>query len=235
MSMLIVAAAVFLAIHLLVAGTRARDGLVSALGENAYLGLFSLVSAGVIVWMVVAYNAAQASGNSRVLYDLGRGVRDLGIPILAIAFLLAVPGLLTPNPTTVRQEHAAQKAGAVRGVLRITRHPFLWGVAIWAAFHVAVNGDQASVFFFGTFLVLALLGTVSIDAKRRRKLGVGWTDFASKTSNVPFGAILSGRTSFSAKEYFDWRFLLALIVFIALLFAHAALFGVSAFPGGWVP
>jgi uncharacterized membrane protein len=80
--------------------------------------------------------------------------------------------------------------------------------------------------------VLALLGTLSIDAKRRRKLGGGWTDFASKTSNVPFGAILSGRTSFSAKEYFDWRFLLALIVFIALLFAHAALFGMSAFPGG---
>jgi hypothetical protein len=39
-----------------------------------------------------------------------------------------------------------------------------------------------------------------------------------------------GRTSFRAKEYFDWRFLLALIVFIALLFAHAALFGVSTFP-----
>jgi hypothetical protein len=73
----------------------------------------------VIVWMVVAYNAAQASGDSRVLYDLGRGVRDLGIPIVAIAFLLAVPGLLTANPTTVRQEAAAQKAGAVRGVLRI--------------------------------------------------------------------------------------------------------------------
>jgi hypothetical protein len=39
----------------------------------------------------------------------------------------------------------------------------------------------------------------------------------------------------AAKEYFDWRFLLALIVFIALLFAHAALFGVGAFPDGWVP
>jgi uncharacterized membrane protein len=139
------------------------------------------------------------------------------------------------NPTTVRQEATAQKAGAVRGVLRITRHPFLWGVAIWAAFHVAANGDEASVVFFGTFLVLALLGTLSIDAKRRRKLRGGWTDFASKTSNVPFGAILSARTSFSAKEYFDWRFLLALILFIALLFAHAALFGVSAFPDGWVP
>jgi uncharacterized membrane protein len=70
---------------------------------------------------------------------------------------------------------------------------------------------------------------------KRRSLGGEWTDFASKTSNVPFGAILSGRTSFSAKEYFDWRFLLALIVFVALLFAHGALFSVSAFPDGWVP
>jgi uncharacterized membrane protein len=226
---------VFLAIHLLVSGTRVRDGIVGIIGEGPYLGLFSLGSLAVIVWMVMSFNAASASSDNTVLYDLGPGIRHLGIPLVAIAFLLAVPGLVTPNPTSVRMEGTAAKEETVRGALRITRHPFLWGVAIWAAFHTAANGDEAAVIFFGTFLVVALAGTLAIDAKRRRKLGDAWTGFTRRTSNIPFAAILSGRTKFSAREYFDWRFFLALAVFIAILFAHPHLFGVSPFPGGAVP
>jgi uncharacterized membrane protein len=139
------------------------------------------------------------------------------------------------SPTAVRQENVVAKDDAVRGVLRITRHPFLWGVASWAAFHLAANGDLASVVLFGTFLALSILGTFSIDAKRRRKLGAQWDAFAARTSNVPFAAILSGRNSFKAGEYFDWRFVLALMIFLAALFGHARLIGVSPFPNGWIP
>jgi uncharacterized membrane protein len=46
---------------------------------------------------------------------------------------------------------------------------------------------------------------------------------------VPFGAILSGRNRFSVREYFDWRFAVALALFVALLFAHVHIFGVSPF------
>ncbi len=235
MNTLIAAASVFLAIHFLISGTRLRDVITSAIDEGSYQALFALVSVGALIFLAAAYNIAQASGDNTVLYDLGRGVRDLAIPVLAIAFVLAIPGVLMPNPTSVRGKAAATNAGAVRGVLRITRHPFLWGVAIWAAFHVAANGDKASVIFFGTFLLLALFGTFSIDAKRRRKWGERWTEFASTTSNIPFGAIVSGRTKFSAKEYLDWRFLVALILFVSFLFAHAFIFGVSPFPNGRVP
>jgi uncharacterized membrane protein len=235
MTNLMAAAAVFLAIHLLISGTRIRDGIVAVIGEGPYLGLFSLGSLATIVWMVLAFNAASRSSDNTVLYDLGPGIRHLGIPLVAVAFLLVVPGLITPNPTSVRQEGAAAKEETVRGVLRITRHPFLWGVAIWAAFHTAANGDEAAVIFFGTFLIVALTGTLAIDAKRRRKLGNAWTGFARRTSNIPFAAILSGRIKFSAREYFDWRFFVALAVFIVILFAHPHLFGVSPFPGGVVP
>jgi uncharacterized membrane protein len=120
-------------------------------------------------------------------------------------------------------------------VLRITRHPFLWGVAIWSAFHLSATGDYASVILFGTFLVLSLLGTTSIDAKRQRKLGEQWSAFAQRTSNLPFAAIASGRNSFHAREYFDWRFFVALALFVAVLFVHARVIGVSPFPGGWAP
>jgi len=233
-TMLIAAACVFLGIHLLISGTRLRDAITSVIGENPYLGLFSLASLGAIIWLVISYNGAQA-GDDPMLYVPWIGARHLAIPVVLIAFLLAVPGLLLPNPTSLKQESAAAKEGTVKGVLRITRHPFLWGVAIWSAFHLCANGDEASVIFFGTFFLVSLLGTFSIDAKRRRKMGDVWTGFASHTSNVPFAAIAAGRNRLNVGELLDWRLLIAVLVFLAILFSHARLFGVSPFPGGWVP
>jgi uncharacterized membrane protein len=232
MTMLIAAAAVFLGIHLAIAGTRLRDAVVGGIGERAYLGLFSLASAGGIAWLAISYNAAMAEG-SEVLWNLGPGVSHLGIIVVALAFLLAVTGLLTPNPTALGMEAAAGREAT--GVVRITRHPFLWGAALWAAFHLLANGDAASVVFFGTFLVLAVAGTFSIDAKRARKMGAAWTPFAERTSNIPFAAILAGRNSLKLAELLTWRQAAALAAFVLLLFTHAWLFSVSPFPGGWVP
>ena len=232
MTNLIAAAAVFLAIHLFISGTRLRDAIVGAIGEKPYMGLFSLLSLAVIVWMAMAFNRSGAMPGSAAdpyLYDLGAGVRHAAPLVVAIAFLVGVPGLLTPNPTSVNRDGLAGKEGVVKGVLRITRHPFLWGVALWSADHLTTNGDLAGVIFFGSFLILALSGTVSIDAKRRRKLSPAWDAFAAETSNVPFAAILSGRNRFRAGEYFDWRFGVAALLFAGLLFAHVYIFGVSPF------
>jgi uncharacterized membrane protein len=37
-----------------------------------------------------------------------------------------------------------------RGIQRVTRHPFLWGVAVWAFVHLIANGDVASLMLFGS-------------------------------------------------------------------------------------
>jgi uncharacterized membrane protein len=236
MLMLETAAAVFVGIHLLIAGTRARDAITRAVGEQAYLVAFSLASIGAIIWLATSYNAVQPPGaGNPVLYTPGRGVHDMGIVVILIAFWLGVQGLFSSNPTSVRQEASAAKDATVHGVLRITRHPFLWGVILWSAFHIAANGDLASVILFGAFLLLALFGTFSIDAKRKRMMGAEWAAFAGKTSNVPFAAVLGGRTKLNLGESFGWRFWVALILFVAILFAHARIFGVSPFPGGYVP
>jgi uncharacterized membrane protein len=235
MTNLIAAALVFLGIHVLISGTRLRDAITGTIGERPYLGLFSLASLATIVWLAFTYNAASAGAGNTVFYDLGIGVRHLAIPVVAIAFLLGVQGMLGPNPTSVRQESAAASESTVKGVLRITRHPFLWGVMIWAAIHLAINGDLASVIFFGTFLVLAFIGTFLIDAKRKRKLGPIWDKFAYGTSNIPFAAVLSGRNKLNLGESFGERFWIALATFVIVLFVHAWLFGASPFPTGWVP
>lgn len=235
MTMLYAAAALFIAIHLLISGTRIRDGITRVIGEGAYMGLFSLASIGAIVWLCLAYNAAQMSEQNRYFYNFGHAVHDLGIPVIFIAFWLGVQGLMMPNPTSIRQEGAATKDGTIQGVLRITRHPFLWSVIVWSGFHLLANGDLASIVLFGTFFVTALLGTFSIDAKRRRKMGAAWETFAAKTSNIPFGAAITGRTRLRLGESFGWRFWVSFLIFLAVLFAHARVFGVSPFPNGWRP
>lgn len=235
MPMLMLAALVFLGIHFLVSGTKARDALTAITGEGPYLGLFSQASLVSIAWLATSYNRAEASPDNRGLYDLGIGVRHAAIPLVALAFFLGVQGLFVPNPTSVRGDSLSAQDVPIQGVLRITRHPFLWGVVIWSAFHVTANGDVASVIFFATFFVLALFGTLSIDAKRKRKMGPAWGAFASKTSNLPFAAIASGRNRLSVGELFGWRFWAAAGIFIVVLFAHARLFGASPFPTGWVP
>lgn len=224
MSTLLAAATYFVLIHLLVSGTRLRDALVRRVGEGPYMGLFSLASIVGIVWLASSYGDARAA--APVFWSVTEPTRWLQIALQLIATLLVVAGLSTRNPTSVKQEGALARPDLVRGVLRITRHPFLWGVAIWAAGHLLVNGDAASLMLFGSLLALAVFGAFSIDAKRRRVLGPAWEPFAAQTSNIPFGR----GARVSVAEIGWWRLLLSLAVWAALLFGHPHLIGVPALP-----
>ena len=230
MTSLIVAAVAFVLLHLLVSGTRVRDLLSARLGSGPYMGLFSLASVAILVWLGFAYGAARHLSDNPVFWDLTSATRHLQIGVQLIAMLFVVAGLLTANPTSVAQEGALDRPDVVRGMLRITRHPFLWGVALWAAGHLLVNGDAASLILFGSMLVLAVFGTASIDAKRRRALGASWEAFVRQTSNLPFAAIFAGRQSLRLSEIGWWKIAIGVGVWALLAFAHPWLFGVAALP-----
>jgi uncharacterized membrane protein len=230
MTGLVAAAIVFIAIHLFISGTRLRDAIVAGIGQGPYMGLFSLASLASLVWMGFAYGAAH-HGPDPVWWSATPTTKWIQLGITFLAFLLIVPGLLTPNPTSVRQEATLERPDAVKGVLRITRHPFLAGVALWAAGHMLVNGDLASLILFGALFVLAVFGPGSIDAKRKRALGPAWDGFAAQTSAAPFAAIAQGRQSLKIGEIGWWRLAIAVAVWAVLLVAHPFMFGVSPLPG----
>ncbi len=221
---LLLAAIFFVGIHLGVAGTPLRAREVAAVGQRGYSALFSLASIAGIFWLIFAYNRAPHLPTWGML----EGWKWVTIVLMLPATLLAVIGLATPNPTSIAQE--GRLAEPPHGIVRITRHPFLTGVGLWALLHLVGNGDWASLLFFATFAVVALAGTASIDAKRRRLLGEGWAPFARQTSVVPFAAIAAGRTRLALGEIGAWRWLAALALYALLLGGHGPVIGVSPFP-----
>ena len=214
---LIAACAYFLLIHFGVSGTRLRNVLTAALGEKPYRGLFSLASLIGIVWVIYAYRHAPLIPTWGLLI----GFRTAAYVLVFIAFLFAVIGVMTPSPTRVGMESRLDPETA-RGMLRITRHSFLWGVALWAAVHLILNGDAASLILFGTFLVLAIGGTAAIDAKRRRKSPEQWQRFTQATSSVPFAAIARGgnRLAPALAEIGLWRILIAVVLYGVTFYLH---------------
>src|SRR5207244_2811440 len=154
--------------------------------------------------------------------------KPFAIILMLPASLLVVIGLTTPNPTALAQE--GRLAQPPQGIVRVTRHPFLIGVGLWALVHLIGNGDVASLVFFATWAIVALAGTVSIDRKRQRLLGAAWEPFAAQTSIVPFAAIAAGRNRFEAGEIGLWRWGAALAAYALMLGGHAPIIGVSPFP-----
>ena len=221
---LIAASAFFLVIHFGVSGTRLRDVLVERMGDGPYRGAFSLASVVGLLWLIRAYGHAPTVP----LWNQPVGLRPAAFVLVLIAFLLVVIGLVTPSPTVAGMESKlTQGTDLARGIVRITRHPFLWGVALWSLVHLVMNGDVASLILFGSLLLLAVGGTASIDAKRRRKFGSDWSNFSQATSNVPFAAIAAGRNALgpALREIGVLRLIIAVAVYAVLFVFHGRLFG----------
>lgn len=194
MAMLALACAAFLLTHF-VSSTPLRAALAGALGEKGYLVLYTAVAFATLGWMGWAY------GRAPLTPPLWPGLRLLPLLVMPVAFALLACGLFTRNPTLVGSEHLLRRPNAAHGILRVTRHPVMWAILLWALVHIlARGGDQKTLLFFGTFVVVAGMGTILMDKRKADKMGTDWAKFAAVTSNVPFAAILQGRNAFKGAE-----------------------------------
>ncbi len=224
MTLLLLAAAVWVGVHVGIAGSSVRVWLTARIGEGGFRAAFSLVSVAAITLLIVSYGLAKNDGLV-VLWTAPVWLRWLLVFAMAPAFVLFVASVATPNPTAVGGERVMGQEP--RGLLRVTRHPMLWSFAIWAAVHALGNGDLASLLFFGAFGVTALVGMPSIDAKLARRDPAGWAGIAGSTSILPFAAIASGRNRLSLREIGVLVPLAGLALWLVLLVVHPWLFGVS--------
>src|SRR5437660_10092988 len=182
MTALVVATAAFLLTHF-VASTPLRPKLVAAMGEWPYRGVYSAVAFITFGWMIWAYVHTARQ-------PLWPGLHMLPVIVVPIAFILIACGYFR-NPTMVGADKLLKSEEPARGMIRITRHPIMWGLMLWAAAHIVASGERRSLVFFGAFLLVALLGTLALD--RRKRADPNWPRFARATSHVPFVAIAQGR------------------------------------------
>ena len=223
---LVLATATFVLGHLVLSSLHVRRPLIARLGENGFRGAYSLAVTAAFVWMLFAYAAAPFVP----LWAPPDGMRWIPVLVMPVSLLLLVCAFTTRNVTAVGGENLGPITDPTPGIMRITRHPFLVGAALWAAAHLLTNTDAASLILFGGVLALAGAGMVHIDHRRRITMGSDWGPVALTTSVVPFLAIATGRTRPDWRGIGLWRVAVALAAYVLLLVVHQPLFGVSPFP-----
>ncbi|MDB5374466.1 MAG: putative rane protein [Belnapia sp.] len=220
MGLLILAALVWVGVHVGIAGTAVRGAIAARTGEAGFRIGYSLVSVAAIAFLVTAWRAAETTP----LWFAPPWLRWILALVMLPAFVFFAASFRR-NPTAAGGE-ALIGAGA-SGIQRITRHPMLWSFAAWAAVHMIGNGDSAALVFFGAFLVTALAGMPSIDAKLAQRAPADWPRLAAATSILPFGAIAAGRNRLVLGEI-GWVVpAVGLLAWAAMLHLHARFFGVA--------
>ena len=214
---LIAATALFVGGHFLMASAALREPLVRRLGERGFAILFSLVAVASFAWIIESYRAAPAIE----IWTPAPPFFWVPVVVLPFALILAIAGLTGPNPTLpAASDEMWEGRDPTAGIIRVTRHPFLVGVALWAGSHLLVRGDAASMVLFGGFLVLALGGMWHIDLKKAARLGPAWGPILLTTSVLPFAAIVSRRTTMDWRGIGWWRPALAIAVYAGALHLH---------------
>ena len=220
---LAVAGAAFCGSHVLLSSTGLRGSLRDQLGERGFLVIYSLTAIVTFAWFLVAYSHA----STIFLWPRYRWTALVPVTVMPLATILLIAGYTTPNPTAVGMERSARADDPAPGIMRVTRHPVMWALGLWALSHIAANGDVRSLLFFGMFAVLSLGGTVLIDNKKRLALGSDWSRFAEVTSNLPFAALVTGRTRLRLRDISLLRIVAGLLLYIVLYRAHGFIAGAA--------
>lgn len=211
----IAAFGVFFLSHSIPVRPKVKAWLVSQLGQGGFTLGYSILSLAVLAWVI------GAAGRAPFVPLWGWAAWQAHVTLSLMLVVCVILGLAIgrPNPFSFGGADNARFDPARPGIVRLTRHPMLLALALWAIGHLVPNGDLAHVILFGSFGVFALIGGALIDRRKRRQMGEAWArlDAARRAAGpAPHGwgaAVL--------------RAVLGLLLYALLLAAHPYLFGVA--------
>ena len=155
MATMIAGLVLFLGIHLVPTVPRLRAALALRMGDNAYRGAFSLVSAVGLALIVGGYWMAP---NGTPLFAPVPAARAAAPALVTVAFILFA--------TANMRAH----------IRRILRHPMLIGVLLWSGVHLLANGDLTGTILFASIFAWAVIDLVSVIRRGAVKVFVpSWT------------------------------------------------------------
>lgn len=139
MRYLILGLVLFLGVHSVrIAADGWRSAQMARLGENAWKGLYSLLS--IAGFALIIWGYGQARLTPQVLWATPKGMAHLASLLTLIAFVLLAAAYVPRNHLKAR-----------------LRHPMILAVKLWALAHLLANNTLADLLLFGAFLLWAVL------------------------------------------------------------------------------
>jgi len=147
MNLLILGLIVFLGVHSVrVVADGARTAFIAQRGENAWKGMYSVLSLAGLALLVWGYGAARQQPVA--LWATPTWTRHVAALLMLVSFVLLAAAYVPGNAIKAR-----------------VHHPMTAGVKVWAFAHLLANNTVADVLLFGSFLAWAVV--VFISARRR--------------------------------------------------------------------
>src|SRR5262245_15989111 len=220
----------FVGSHLGLASRPLRSRLVARFGERNFRSIFSGVAAISFALLAVWYADHRTEGPPGLALGADPVLRWPLIAIAVLGVVLIIGGFASysggpydlVDPGTMRPP---------RGLERVTRHPFLMGVALFAGAHALLAPHLVGALLMLSLAVLATVGARHQDTKLRGLRGAPFAAYLAQTSTVPFGAMLAGRQRLVWGELPWGTLLVGVLAAGGLRWVHADIF---AHHGAWV-
>lgn len=218
MSLLVTTCTLFVGTHLLLSHPL-RDPIAGRMGERAFQAVYSVVAIATFILVVQAWRGMPPEPPLWPVDDPLWILASLLVLFASILFM----GSLIGNPALPAPNAAAVAQGAPRGVFAITRHPMMWGFALWALAHALVMPTQGQIVLSASIAFLALVGSAGQDAKKARLMGDSWRHWAARTSFLPFARQIGGVTPWGDTLPRGHALLGGILLWLAATWAHGAL------------
>lgn len=157
-----------------------RAPMVRALGEKGFSLAYTAVSFAALAWVYFAFIAAPPAdlpGSGEAGWIIATALTWPAMVLLAGSFM-GNPALPTPMAE-------AQARAEPRGVFRVTRHPMMWAIGLWALSHLVLFWSIRTMITAAAMGILALLGARFQDGKKAALMGEAWAEWSAKTSYWP--------------------------------------------------
>lgn len=196
-----------------------RAPLVGLLGEQLFMGLYSVVALGCLYWMGEAFKQASPIllGGSGLIGWVIASALTLVALVLLLGSFRGNPALPAPGADNLAETREPS------GVFAVTRHPMMWSFGLWSLSHIVLWWSLRTNILALAILVLALVGAHLQDRKKEALMGEAWVSWEAKTSYWPrWGRLLS----------VGWvLWLSSIVAWLALTWMHLKVAGIPA--GAW--
>jgi len=174
--------AAFFATHSVPLRPPVRDRLEAWLGRRGLAIAYSSLSLGMLGLLI---HAAGRAPRVMLWSAAPWQFHVVQAGMLSVCLLLALT-LGRPNPLSFGGAHNARFDPDRPGPVRLTRHPVLLALALWAGLDLLANGDLAHVLLFGVLGGFAIVGRGLVDRRKRHEVGADrWHDLRRRVALAP--------------------------------------------------